>query len=187
MFSKFFESADGVLSRCVSAGPILVVAVAACASQMARADIVCNKGAQGAGLTCQSTGAGGHTEVLFRRVPAWGFNAGLVLVDMCRISGDLIKDQQATPGQIQVPGQSNIVVKNIPNGAAQKQVDLNRKTCLRRYCTDEYHTFSFLIDGAPIPILPSVALAISIGFSKSSFEVKCQNIDREVLGDEYFL
>ena len=186
MFSIFFKSAHGVWGRCEFGTPFLVAAVFACASQVARADIICDKGTEGAGLTCKSTGTSGHTEVLFRRVPAWGFNAGIVLVDMCRVPGDLTKVGQDSPIKGDAQGQGNVIVKKIPIVDAQKQVDLNRKTCLRRYCTDEFHAFSFLLDGAPIPLPPAAALAISIGFSKSSFEVKCQNIDREEMGDEYF-
>lgn len=144
-----------------------------CYNGQALASIVCQDSQMPVpGMTCGTTGTGGFTEVTFRKVPSWGGHAGMVLIDMCRIP-DPVLQKPFEPGkeyyvETKDGGDNSKVVQSEPGLG-----------CIRRYCTEDINHFSFFLSGVPIPIGPAFSLAISVGFSKTSFEIRCKNIGRD--------
>ena len=128
----------------------------------AQSDIKCNSEVEGTevgggNLTC--TNISGDTEIVFRRIPAWGHNAGLVIIDICR--------QLETPT---VSDPSDIFI------GESTQTEESRRTCIRRYCSDEYQYFGIGISGASIPFGWGALLGLSLYIEKTEFEVVCKNL-----------
>ena len=110
--------------------------------------------------------SGGNAEVIFRKMPAWGPNAGLVIVDMCRL---------------QNKGSFPDLNGSLPY--AWRQLSLNETIdwtlpdpkCVRRWCTDRLEYFRFAIDGLPIPF-SSAIIGLSFAIENSDFEVRCETL-----------
>ncbi len=141
----------------------------------AQASIQCNAtpGVR-SGLSCLNRAENGAT-LTIRHIPAWGPNAGYVLVDMC-------------PGE-RIPMTTGTIVK-LPTGTSEKHPvvkggQLPADTpitqelppeCMRRYCTDDVHEFALRIEATPIPIGFDLFLGVSLAFKQSRFEIQCETL-----------
>jgi hypothetical protein len=141
----------------------------------AQASIQCNAtpGAH-SGLSCLNSGGNGAT-LTIRHVPAWGPNAGYVLVDMCPgenippTTGTVVQLPTGTVGQ-------HPVVKGVqlpPNTPITKEPPAE---CVRRYCTDDVREFALRIEATPIPIGFDLFLGLSLAFKESRFEIQCETL-----------
>jgi hypothetical protein len=118
-----------------------------------------------AGKVCTSDGV---KRVTFRKMPSWGSNASLLLVEICRLRGG--EEYLATEGT------NGVYLQDFEN--AQDFLDLPAEECLREFCSEDVEKLSFKLDKAIIPLPIAVGrleLGIAIGFDKSRFELRCKN------------
>lgn len=159
--------------RIISALGTPLFAWLALTNTQALASISCNTvpGVR-AGMSCTNGGENGTT-LTVRHVPAWGPNAGYVLVDMC--PGETTPTGIDHPSQKTVIGQDEVVITTqLPPKTPISQEP--PQECLRRYCTDDVSEFAVRVAATPIPIGFDFFLGIAIAFRHSKFEITCETV-----------
>jgi hypothetical protein len=116
------------------------------------------------GLQCINRNSESGTIVTTRHLPAWGVNAGLVVVDMCRVPIEMLPT-----GAVFQP-----LVRPLTEQERELSSEPLPDSCIRRFCTDKIKEFSIMLNVAPIPIGGSVVLGLEFGFKSSSFQVLCE-------------
>jgi hypothetical protein len=111
-------------------------------------------------LFCRSSSSpseGSEAWISLRKMPAWGTNAGLTIVDLC-LDSDSRKDGKFDP--------TLIVSQDFAHDGA------NERNCLRRYCTDQKRAFSFTLNSIPFPIGWTM-VRFRFGGETQSFSISC--------------
>lgn len=119
-------------------------------------------------LACKSTGTsddGSEAWISLRKMPAWGTNAGLTIVDLCLESGD------------------QKIGKNEPSLTVSQDFSLDsqysERNCLRRYCTDKKSAFSFFLNSIPFPIGWTM-IRFRFGREAQSFSISCDDFSQRI-------
>ena len=118
-------------------------------------------------LACKSSSSpDGESDawISLRKMPAWGTNAGLTIVDFCLGSaGDNDKKHEPTL----------TVSKDLPLDTP------DQGNCMRRYCTDKKSAFSFFINTIPFPIGWTM-VRFSFGREAQSFSISCDEFSSNI-------
>ncbi len=119
-------------------------------------------------LSCKSTGISDDQSeawISLRKMPAWGTNAGLTIVDLCLESNN-----------------SNIGSHN-PTFSVSQDYSLDEHNsehnCMRRYCTDKKSAFSFFINSIPFPIGWTM-IRFRFGREAQSFSISCDEFSQRI-------
>lgn len=111
-------------------------------------------------LACKSalsSDVGSEAWVSLRKMPAWGTNAGLTIIDMCLRDPSFHND---TIDQTMVVSQK--ISQSEPSG----------QECIRRYCTDRKRAFSFFINSIPFPVGWAM-IQFRLGMETQNFSISC--------------
>lgn len=117
-------------------------------------------------LVCtDDSGVGYDTAAMvsLRKMPRWGAHAGLTVIDLCLVPKSRLDPSMYHSPKIDDPAQLKLPLQ------------LLTKNCERRYCTDERHDFSLLINSVPIPI-GWTAVSFWLGYQQSSFSIRCDSL-----------
>lgn len=147
-----------------------IAAVLWCWSCLAQADLQCSETlAPNAAIgTISCVNQNRLSEVIFRRMPAWGVNAGLVVIDICRTI-----DPKTHPN---IDKSSPYSWQELPAEEQQQNVPLLEPRCLRRWCTDDYSYFNFSVNALAVYIPPNFIAGVSFAISGEHFAVSCQTV-----------
>jgi hypothetical protein len=125
----------------------------------AKADVTCRDSESAMNtLECENSNEKG-TRLSIRHIPAWGPNAGYVLVDMC--------DAKRTPDE------NKIAILQLNKNEPPTETPAR---CVRRYCSDAVHEFGVSIAATPIPIGFDFFLGVALAFKHSQFEIQCRTL-----------
>ncbi|MCA2960044.1 MAG: hypothetical protein IOD12_07315 [Silvanigrellales bacterium] len=105
--------------------------------------------------------------VLFRKMPGWAGNSDLLLIDMCKYSPEGF---QLTEEQLTVSSDGKL---------PPDDPRLRPLSCVRRYCTQKYDSFSIALNLLPIPI-GWVSVKVWIGFQYQHFQVACESLQEDI-------
>jgi hypothetical protein len=143
---------------------LLLISILMLISSSLLASIDCNGGNDFSTIMCTNNAPGYTTMVRIKKMPSWGGNAGLTVVDICnRKDGEL-------PGDVHE--EDGIVYSTIP----QDDIDESKLECVHRYCSSDSQYFGILLNGIPIPVAPAVFFRLGFGFFHRTVEVRCETL-----------
>lgn len=125
------------------------------------AEIRCSGGAGFTPISCTNMAPGNRSMVKMKRMPSWDGNAGLTQIDICNVKTDIQTDEEETEYTL-TPNEEII------------EEDLE---CIHRYCSSDGDFFVLSVNLMPLPLGGGIFFDFGVGFSESSFEVRCENIN----------